>query len=241
MKLLFVNPSEIAIRIIPAFKIRNDEIAILLTKGKILAVGTVPADLSNVKIIDLNKEEWNQELKIVSAVAWDQEGHEFIESIIDQVALSNVNIAGYIDKRKSSYLNQPVANGTIFIDTLSYKGRHVVMSVWKYIEGQWKLFQDFKVPEFVNAIETAWSNLDMHGVVNGPSQSYVFPDSTIKLKFHPTNAAYSASKGLVTRHWFEIWPTVIEHETNNPKKSINSFYDWVERSGNSKRFETQPT
>lgn len=241
MKILFINPSEIATRIIPAFKVKNSEVAVLLTNGRTLESGTVPADLSNVRIIDLAKEEWDRSLKIMSAVAWDQEGHKFLESINDQIALCNVNIPGYIDKRKSSYLNLPVEEDTIFIDTLSYKGRHVVMSVWKYIGGQWKLFQEFKVPEFINAIEHAWANLDAQGVINGPSQSYVMPGNIIKLKFHPTNAAYGASKGLVTRHWFEIWPVVIEHEINNPKKSINSFYDWVERSGSSKRFETQPT
>lgn len=236
MKILFINPSEIATRIIPSFGLLNTDIGILLTAGKKLETST---NLEDIKIIDLAQESWNNDLKIVSAVAWDSEGHKFIESIIDQIVLSNVNIPGYIDKRIGSYLSSPVEEGTIFIDTLSYKGRHVVMSVWKYLSEEWKLFEDFRVPEFINAIEQAWANLDAHGAINGPSQSYI-TQGNIKLKFHPTNAAYGASKGLVTRHWFEIWPVVIEHELDNPKKSIMKFYEWVEKSGSSKRFQTQP-
>lgn len=239
MHQLFINPSEIATRIIPAFKARNLDVGILLTQGKTLETGVNLADLSTINVIDLNKDTWNQDLKIVSAVAWCGQGHAFLESISDQVALSNVAIPGYRDARLNCYLRSPVEENTVFIDTLSYKGRHVVMSVWKYQDSQWKLFQDFKTPEFVNDIELAWSNLDSLGVVNGPSQSYILPSKEIKLRYHPTNAAYGPSRGLVTRHWFDIWPTVVENESKNPKKSHNSFYDWVEKFGSSKRFTTQ--
>lgn len=238
MNFLFVDPSLIAARIIPAFRGRNLKIGIVVTKGSSLVDGINPNDISHAEIIDLNNVGWDTSQKVVSAVAWSRAGFEFLESISDQVALSNVD--SLKQKRLDAYFDQPAVNDVVFIDTLSYKGRHVVMSVWKFVNGEWKLFQDFAVDEFKDAIEQAWANLDACGVINGPSQSYILPTGEIKLKFHPTNAAYAPSRGLVTRHWFDIWPTVTEHEEANPKKSLNTFYDWVEKTGNSKRFVTQP-
>lgn len=239
MNLLFIDPSLVATRIIPAFRGRNLEIGILISKGKSLVEGLNLPDLGPIKIIDLNKDQWDENLKITSAVAWTEEGFKFLESISSQVTLSNVEVPAMSQQRVDSYFNSPPVDDTVFIDTLSYKGRHVVMSVWKFVAGEWKLFQNFDQQEFKDAIERAWANLDAKGVINGPSQSYLLPSNEIKLKFHPTNAAYGASRGLVTRHWFDAWPGVIENEEKNPKKSINSFYDWVERTGNSKRFATQ--
>jgi len=238
MHILFVDPSEIAIRVIPAFIKNQLEVAVVITAGNQLHDPNGVVETNKIKLYDLNKEAWNQEVKAVSAVSWSCAGQEFLDSISDQIMLTNVSDPAMQKSRQDLYMNQAPSNDTIFIDTLSYKGRHVVMSVWKFLDGQWKLFQDFDTDEFVDAIERAWNNLDANGVINGPSQSYVIGD-TIKLKFHPTNAAYAASKTLVTRHWIEIWPTIIAHEQQNPKKSINSYYDWVERSGNSKRFTTQ--
>ena len=238
MHLLLIDPSEIASRVIPLFTKSQQQVGVVISKGSSLGDASKNIDTAKVKLFDLNKEAWNSDIKVVSAIAWSKTGHEFLESISNQVSLANISDTGSKKIRAEQYMNQPPNDGTIFIDTLSYKGRHVVMSVWKFINGQWKLFQDFSTSEFVDAIEHAWTNLDAAGIINGPSQSYL-SDGVIKLKFHPTNAAYAASQTLVTRHWIEIWPTVLAHEETNPKKAFNSYYDWVERSGSSKRFATQ--
>lgn len=238
MHILFVDPSEIATRVIPAFIKNQLDVGIVISKGSAFNDTSKNIDITKIKLFDLNEKEWNYDAKIVSAVAWSQPGQEFLESISGQIMLANVQDPALKKLRADQYMDQSLTEGTVFIDTLSYKGRHIVMSVWKFINGQWKLFQDFNTDEFVNAIELAWENLDAAGVITGPSQSYLF-DGIIKLKFHPTNAAYAASKTLVTRHWIEIWPTIVANEEKNPKKSINTFYEWSEKFGNSKRFTTQ--
>ena len=240
MHILFVDPSEIATRIIPVFVSRRLKVGIVSTKPVDTESIYTNIDKNEVEIIDLTQQSWNKEIKIISAVSWSQAGQEFLESVSSQIALTNINDASMRVSRISNYMNQSVDENSVFIDTFSYKGRHVVMSVWKFINKEWKLFQNFKTAEFIDCIERAWANLDSAGVINGPNQSYLLPNGDIKIKFHPTNAAYGASRGLVTRHWVDIWPTVVEHEEKNPKKSINSFYDWVEKTGSSKQFATQP-
>ena len=237
MHFLFVDPSEIAVRVIPALASRQLKVGIVSTKSQTNDSVYIDVDKTKVKIIDL--KNWDKEIRVVSAVSWSLLGQEFLESIHDQIMLTNINDELMRRNRISNYMNQPANENCVFIDTFSYKGRHVVMSVWKFVDNQWKLFQNFSTLEFIDCIERAWANLDVLGVINGPSQSYLLPDGDIKIKFHPTNAAYSASRGLVTRHWVDIWPTVIEYEEKNPKKSINSFYDWVEKTGSSKQFSTQ--
>lgn len=238
MHFLFIDPSSLATRVIPVFLSRRLKVGVVMTQKQNADDLLGGINTKEVELFDLDKQAWNADVKVTSAVSWSKSGQEFLESISPQVALSNISNEHMRNLRNSQYIDSAVVENTIFIDTLSYKGRHVVMSVWKFI-GEWKLFNDFQTPEFADAIEKAWANLDESGVINGPSQTYILPNDSIKLKFHPTNAAYAASRGLVNRHWIDIWPTVVEYELVNPKKSHNSYYDWVEKFGNSKRFTTQ--
>lgn len=232
MDFLLVDPSDIMLKLIPGFLSAKVSVGVVFTEK-----GIVPEniDADNVSIIELRNNSWNNQLQIVSAVAWSYPGYQFLESISNQILLSNIDNKIFKLHRQQQYLTNPVRNGTTYFETLSYKGRHVLINASKFNDSKWSVGLDFD-QQLTDQIELVWANLDNTGVINGPCQTYLLPDGSIKLKFNTANASWVANKGLVTRHLLDVWPWVVEAERTNPKRSINRFYSWVERTGNAKRF-----
>lgn len=236
MHFLLVDPTETALKIIPYFLQEELKVGIAITKQYQTHDILRNIDV-NVDFFDLNIDDWNSDLKITSAVSWSYSGARFLNDISSQITLSNIStdlIKGY---RVSQYLaNTPIYESTVYFETLSYKGRHVLIGAFKFVDNQWKLYQEFDSKEFQNYIESVYSNLDSAGVINGPGQSFCFSDGTIRIKQHTANGNWIINRNLVTRNFVDIWPTVVKNEDTNPKRSINKFYQWVDSTGSSKRF-----
>jgi hypothetical protein len=206
----------------------------MLTNGSSLTTSDSDIDFSTISI--LKEEEWNDKETVTSAIAWNLDGVRFLESIGSQLLIKNNPESARL-RVASYYTDQPKEN-TVYIDTISYKGRHVVISAWKYFNDTgWKLYSNFLTAEWKAQIERAWANLDSVGILNGPSQSYILPNGSIKIKLHPTDAAWVASRPIVSRHWAQIWPTIVKQEKEDANKTHRSFYGWVLKTGSAKKFD----
>lgn len=237
MHFLLIDPTETALKLIPYFLQEDLKVGITITK-QYQTFDILKNIDTKVDFFDLNINSWNNELKITSAVSWSYSGARFLNDIGSQVALSNINTDLLNSYRISQYLhNIPIYENTVYFETLSYKGRHVLIGAFKFIDNQWKLYQDCNSKEFQNYIESAYYNLDSTGVINGPGQSFCFSDGTIKIKQHTANGNWIVNRNLVTRNFVDIWPTVVKNEDTNPKRSINKFYQWADSTGSSKRFK----
>lgn len=226
--LLLVNPSPASIKLVDHLKQKELSYRIVITSGHML--GYVSADEN---IIDLNSTSVDSSLRFKSAVAWNRAGQRLVEFLKDQIVLKNVNELSA--NRLRSYLstNEFVPNSLI-IETVSYKGKHVLASVMINKEGQWKLFKEQEHPYFVDSIEKAFSVLNENGVINGPAQVFI-NNNKHYIKLCPIDSEYVQRS--VKKHYIDIWPTILQLEVNDPEKTLSSFCKWDEEHGPSKKFQ----
>jgi hypothetical protein len=226
--LLLVNPSPNGIKLVNYLRPKELSYKIVITSGHML--GYASADEN---IIDLNTTSVDSSLQFKSAVAWNHAGQRFVEFIKDQIVLRNVD--GLAENRLKSYLSiSEFAENALIVETVSYKGRHVVNSVMVNNGGQWKLFKEQDHPYYIDSIEKAFNILDENGVINGPAQVFI-NENNHYIKLCPVDSEYVQRS--VKKHYADIWPVVLKLEVDNPKKTLLSFYDWTERHGSSKKFQ----
>lgn len=237
MHFLLIDPTETALELIPYFLKEELEVGIVITK-EYTSQSILKNVSASVKFFDLAIDEWNSKLSIVSAVSWSYAGAKFLNKISNQIKLANASAAELKKQLIDQYFyNIPLYNNTSYFETLSYKGRHVLIGAFSYIDGKWSLYTDFNSSEYKNLIESVYLNLDNLGIINGPGQSFCLPHGDIKVKQHTANGNWVINRNLVTRNFLDIWPTVVKNEESNPKKSINKFYQWADSGGSTKKFK----
>jgi hypothetical protein len=233
MDLLLVNPPETAIGYIFSLLEQEVDLTVVITHSK---WDNPMLDRDLVKVIDLETTIWDRDIKITSAISWNKAGQDLIDSINDQIILKNPKET--IGTRNALYLKPEIAPGTYMVDTLSYRGRHILCSVmvkgpeiYHFVVGE---HQDS--PQFKSRIETVFNLLDSTGVQNGPCRTFL-TDEPVALKPSLPDRPFLENK--VTKKFLDIWPKVISLEKDNPKKAHLAFYDWAESHGSSKRFVMQ--
>ena len=224
--ILLVNPEGHAdsyIRLLNAKKLTT---AIIQTQGSLFAY---PAEYD---AINLNSMALSTDVTYKSAIAWNKPGQLLIESMLpEQLLLRNVGNVGMMKNYIKAAFN--VENGQIF-NIVSYKGRHVLIDVILFKDAKWGLVTNQDTTKFANNIETVFAHLDTNGILNGPSQIFLEENGTYSIKLTPLRAV---DEQYSTRNFLEIWPLILELEETNPKKALNEFYSWVERTGSSKKFQ----
>ena len=239
--LLIVNPREAVLRLVKAGFLSKAQgpmtFTVVLTKDVRTMLGE---KYFNAKVIDLKTEEWDTSTKYVSAFSYDYSGQQFLNEISDQIILSNDKDSN--DTRLRNYYRSQPPVGCKLIETLSYMGRHVVVSCLDFIEDKKISMRATFDDEYADMIEEVFENLDNLGVLNGTTQTYIDATGIAGIRLHPSNLTYQHQKFGTERHWFDVWPTVTMNcgvKSNN--KSFRSFYEWTEASGPSaKIYKAKP-
>jgi hypothetical protein len=222
--LLLVNPTANATKFIDYLEERKLTYKIVVTGGAML--GYVPQE----HLIDLNINPIDTESTYKSAIAWNFAGQRFVEAINSQIVLANTPHQ-LKERLVSNAVDVPkVENSTIF-ETVTCKGKHVLLSAMIYKNGKWILFKDQAHPFFVDNVKRAFTELDSIGVLNGPALVFLCPtDKTCSIKLHPVDSDYIYNS--VTNHFFDVWLPVLS--ASNPREA---FDDWVERNGSNKTYQ----
>lgn len=235
--LLIVNPREAVLRLVKAGHTSKSSamtFTIVLTKDVKTILGE---QYFNAKVIDLKQEEWDTSIKFVSAFSYDYSGQQFLNEISDQIILSN-DKTGNDARLKNYYRAQPPV-GCQLIETLSYMGRHVVVSCLDFLEDKKISMKTTFDDEYTNLIEEVFENLDNLGIINGTTQTYIDIGGIAGIRQHPSNLTYQHQKNGTARHWFDVWPGVTMNcgvKSNN--KSFRGFYEWAELTGKSSKIYT---
>jgi hypothetical protein len=231
MDLLLVNPPETAIGYIFSLLEQEVDLTVVITHQR---WNNPMLDRDLIKVIDLESTVWDRDIKIASAISWNKAGQDLLDSISEQILLNNPKET--VSARTALYLKPDIEVGTFMIDTLSYKGRHLLCSVM--IKGEEMMrfavgkFQD--TDDFKNNIETAFQLLDSTGIINGPCRIFIKDSKPVALKPSLPDRPFMENK--TTRRFLDIWPKVIKLETENAKKAHLAFYDWAEQHGSAKKF-----
>ena len=235
--LLIVNPREAVLRLVKVghtSKAGTMTFTIVLTKDVKTILGE---QYFNARVIDLKQEEWDTSIKYVSAFSYDYSGQQFLNEIGDQIMLSNDRTND--NARLQSYYRAQPPVGCQLIETLSYMGRHVVVSCLDFLEDKKIELKTTFNDEYTNLIEKVFENLDNLGIINGTTQTYVDISGISGIRQHPSNLTYQHQKSGTARHWFDVWPGVTMNcgvKSNN--KSFRSFYEWAEATGKSSKIYT---
>jgi hypothetical protein len=228
MELLLVNPPDTTMNYIFALLEKEIDLTVVVTHNRFNAE---MLDRSLIKVIDLETSQWDKTLEITSAISWNRAGQDFLDSIAGQIVLSNST--ELLQQRQRLQVDPKIQVGTYMIDLLSYKGRHVLCSVMIRKEEIFRFQEDQDSEEFKNNVETAFQTIDSAGIINGPSRVFITGD-VVALKPSLPDRAFLERK--VAKRFLDVWPNVIKFEKENPKKSHLTFYDWVEKHGNAKRY-----
>lgn len=231
--LLVINPSEVVLRLIRAGVETKTEdtfnITVLITKEieRSIPSKEVFKVENNANLIDLRNEEWDSSLKFASAIAYEYYGQRFLENIQSQILLNNVetNI-----KRLELYQNaRPSADGFL-IESISYCGRHIVIQCIKFKNGT-EVKTEFDA-EWEELVETLFDYLDQHQVINGPSQVYFNgKNEPVGIRLHASNIGYTDQLKATSRHWWDVWPSVVLLQRDKPNIAFRKFYEWSTRTG----------
>lgn len=233
MDLLLVNPPDTVINYIFALLEKEIDLTVVVTHNRFNAE---MLDRSLIKVIDLETSIWDSTLEITSAISWNRPGQDFLDSIAGQIALSNSK--ELLQERQRLQIDPKIQVGTYMLDLLSYKGRHVLCSVMIRREEIFRFQEDQDSAEFKNNVETAFQTVDAAGIINGPSRVFITGD-LVALKPSLPDRAFLERK--VAKRFLDVWPNVIKFEKDNPKKAHLTFYDWVEKYGNAKRYSLNLT
>lgn len=235
--LLIVNPREAVLRLVKAgFTSKGGAMTftIVLTKDAKTILGE---QYFNAKVIDLKLKEWDPSIKYVSAFSYDYSGQQFLNEISDQIILSNSKALN--DQRLQNYYRAQPPVGCKLIETLSYMGRHVVVSCLDFLEDKKISIKTSFDEDYLNLIEEVFENLDNLEIINGTTQTYVDITGIAGIRQHPSNLTYQHQKFGTARHWFDVWPGVTMNcgsKSNN--KSFRGFYEWAESTGTSSKVYT---
>ena len=238
--LLIVNPREAVLRLVKAgFTSKGGAMTftIVLTKDAKTILGE---QYFNAKVIDLKIKEWDPSIKYVSAFSYDYTGQQFLNEISDQIILSNAKDSNNV--RLQNYYRAQPPIGCKLIETLSYMGRHVVVSCLNFGEDRKISMTTTFDDEYTDMIEEVFENLDKLEIINGTTQTYIDTTGIAGIRQHPSNLTYQHQKIGTTRHWFDAWPGVIMNcgiKSNN--KSFRGFYEWTESTGLSSKIYTANT
>lgn len=242
--LLIVNPRDAVLRLIKAGSTSKVQgvmtpmtFTVVLTKDVRTMLGE---QYFNAKVIDLKEEEWDKTAKYVSAFSYDYSGQEFLNEISDQIILSNGKTSNEL--RLQHYYREQPPVGCKLIETLSYMGRHVVVSCLDFIEDKKISMTTTFDDAYNNMIEEVFENLDQLEIINGTTQTYIDATGIAGIRQHPSNLTYQHQKFGTARHWFDTWPSVTMNcgvKSNN--KSFRDFYEWTESTGSSAKIYTAKT
>lgn len=236
--LLIVNPREAVLRLVKAGFTSKGQGAMTFTVVLTKDVRTMLGEqYFNAKVVDLKQEEWDTSIKYVSAFAYDYNGQQFLNEISDQIILSN-GISGN-DARLKNYYRAAPPVGCKLVETLSYMGRHVVVSCLDFIEDKKISMTTTFDNEYTDMIEEVFENLDNLEIINGTTQTYIDATGIAGIRQHPSNLTYQHQKFGTARHWFDTWPSVTMNcgvKSNN--KSFRGFYEWTEATGTSAKIYT---
>jgi hypothetical protein len=228
MELLLINPPDTAMNYIFALLEKEIDLTVAVTHKRFNAE---MLDRSLIKVIDLETSVWDSTEEITSAISWNRPGQDFLDSIARQITLSNSK--ELLQDRQRLHIDPRIQLGTYMLDLLSYKGRHVLCSVMIRKEQIFRFQEDQESAEFKNNVETAFQTVDAAGIINGPSRVFITGD-LVTLKPSLPDRAFLERK--VAKRFLDIWPDIIKLEKENPKKAHFTFYDWVEKHGNAKRY-----
>jgi len=236
--LLIVNPRDAVLRLVKAgftSKAGAMTFTIVLTKDVKTVLGE---QYFNARVIDLKQQEWDASIKYVSAFSYDYSGQQFLNEISDQIILSNSESRN--DERLQNYYRDQPQIGSKLIETLSYMGRHVVVSCLEFLEDKKVSMQTAFDNKYIDQIEEVFENLDKLEIINGTTQTYMDATGTITgIRQHPSNLTYQNQKYGTARHWFDVWPGVTMNcGTKSNNKSFRSFYEWAESTGTSSKVYT---
>jgi hypothetical protein len=235
--LLIVNPSEAVLRLVKAGFVSKSSamtFTIVITKDIKTILGE---QYFNAKVIDLKEKEWDASTKYVSAFSYDYSGQQFLNGISDQIMLSNSKSRN--DERLQHYYRSQPPVGCKLVETLSYMGRHVVVSCLDFLEDKKISMKTTFDNEYTNLIEEVFENLDTLEILNGTTQTYIDLSGIAGIRQHPSNLTYQNQKLGTARHWFDVWPGVTMNcgvKSNN--KSFRGFYEWAELTGDSSKVYT---
>ena len=236
--LLIVNPSEAVLRLVKAGHISKAQGAMKFTLVLTKDVRTMLGETYfNATVVDLKSREWDTSTKYVSAFSYDYSGQQFLNEIHDQIQLSNSKEEN--DTRLQNYYRAQPPIGCKLVETISYMGRHVVVSCLDFIEDKKISMRASFDDEYANMIEEVFENLDKLGIINGITQTYIDITGIAGIRQHPSNLTYQHQKLGTERHWFDVWPGVTMNcgvRSNN--KSFRGFYEWAEATGTSSKIYT---
>jgi len=168
-----------------------------------------------------------------SAIAWGASGQTLVDNLSSQILLKNVQS----DLRTQHYLKvTPAVENCRLYNIMSYKGRHVLLEAFIFKAGQWLTFKNQSLPFFNNGVEQSFNILDNNGIINGPTQVYLNEDNSYQLELSLIDMKKLNLLSRSLRDPMEVWPMVLAVETTNPKKALHTYYDWVERTGSSKKY-----
>lgn len=235
--LLIVNPKPAILRLVSAGfqSLAKDPMTftIVITKD---VQATLDNTYSNTTVVDLKQQEWNTATKYVSAIAYDYNGQKFLEDNSHQIILSNVRDHGV--KRLANYYRSVPPRGCRIIETLSYMGRHVVVSCLEFQDNNKIEMKSNFDKEWTATIEAVYENLDQLGIINGTAQTYLDTTGIAGIKLHPANLLYDQQKTGTARHWFDVWPAVLMHNQTKANQGFRNFYNWTEETGSTAKVYT---
>jgi hypothetical protein len=235
--LLIVNPRDAVLRLVKAghtSKVGKMTFTIVLTKDVKTILGE---QYFNATVVDLKQDEWDTSKQYVSAFSYDYIGQQFLNEISGQVILSNDKTSS--DARLRNYYRAQPPVGCKLVETISYMGRHVVVSCLDFLEDKKISMNTTFDNKYTNLIEEVFENLDNLGIINGTTQTYVDISGIAGIRQHPSNLTYQHQKSGTARHWFDVWPGVTMNcgaKSNN--KSFRGFYEWAEATGSSSKLYT---
>lgn len=236
--LLIANPSEVVLRLVKSGFISKGQGAMTFTVALTKDSRTVLGETYfNAKVVDLKQQEWDTSIKYVSAFSYDYSGQQFLNDISDQIILSNNKSSN--DARLQSYYRVAPSVGCKLIETLSYMGRHIVVSCLDFVEDKKISMTTTFDNEYTDMIEEVFENLDKLEIINGTTQTYIDATGIAGIRQHPSNLTYQHQKSGTSRHWFDAWPGVTMNcgaKSNN--KSFRGFYEWAELTGPSSKIYT---
>jgi hypothetical protein len=235
--LLIVNPREAVLRLVKAGHtakgVGTMTFTIVLTKDIKLILGE---KYFNARVVDLKTAEWNKSEKFVSAFSYDYVGQQFLNEINDQIILNNGQDSN--DARIRNYYRAQPPVGCKLVETLSYMGRHVVVSCLDFgPDKKISMRAEFN-QEYLDMIETVFEHLDNLGIINGTTQTYIDLSGIAGIRQHPSNLTYQHQKSGTSRHWFDAWPSVTMNHDKKANQSFRNFYEWAETTGTSSKIYT---
>ena len=181
----------------------------------------------NVEVLPMS--EWDDNETYKSGIAMAQFGWLDHWASKGQITLCNAES----ESRKNVYLRSKFnEEGGALFNFVSYKGIHVLLDAFTIKDGGWLPFRNQTWPLFTSGVDSALSFLDCQGIVNGPSQVFMYKDRTMKLKPTPKNFAQGTENKISTKSFTDIWlPLILEDD------ATDIFTRWAASHGGYKNFK----